>query len=94
MREENRRRSTKRNGRGLSRRSFHRIAYYDVNYDGNGHPRDHYVEFAQVADQLMVWVGLTREALSWAHILLKGISTAGSIYEFTLSCFSTRFSST
>jgi hypothetical protein len=27
---------------------------------GNGHPVDHYVEFAQGADQVMVWVGLTR----------------------------------
>ena len=27
---------------------------------GNGHPTDHYVEFAQGADQVMVWVGLTR----------------------------------
>ena len=27
---------------------------------GNGRPADHYVEFAQGADQVMVWVGLTR----------------------------------
>ena len=27
---------------------------------GNGHPADHCVEFAQGADQVMVWVGLTR----------------------------------
>ena len=27
---------------------------------GDGHPADHYVEFAQGADQVMVWVGLTR----------------------------------
>ena len=26
---------------------------------GNGHPADHYVEFAQGADKVMVWVGLT-----------------------------------
>ena len=27
---------------------------------GNGYPADHCVEFAQGADQVMVWVGLTR----------------------------------
>ena len=27
---------------------------------GNGHPPDHYAEFLQGANQLMVWVGLTR----------------------------------
>ena len=27
---------------------------------GEGHPPDHYVEFSQGADQVMVWVGLTR----------------------------------
>ena len=27
---------------------------------GNGRPGDHYVEFAQGPDQVMVWVGLTR----------------------------------
>ena len=27
---------------------------------GNGHPDDHYVEFTQGADQVMVWVGLTQ----------------------------------
>ena len=29
---------------------------------GNGHPADHYVEFAQ-GDQVMVWLGLTRAGL-------------------------------
>ena len=27
---------------------------------GNGHPPDHYVEFLQGSNQIMVWVGLTR----------------------------------
>ncbi len=30
---------------------------------GNGQPPDHYVEFAQGADQVMVWVGLTRKGV-------------------------------
>jgi len=27
---------------------------------GQGHPEDHYVEFEQGPDKIMVWVGLTR----------------------------------
>jgi hypothetical protein len=117
-------RSSRRNGLGLSRSSFHRIAKLDIKFHpyvmitrqklregdpvqrmafcdrlvdtveqnpqfldqlivsdeavfslnsevntrnvikyapyGNGDPADHYVEFAQGADQVMVWVGLTR----------------------------------
>ncbi len=29
----------------------------------DGHPPDNYVEFAQGADQVMIWVGLTREGV-------------------------------
>ena len=35
---------------------------YVVKYalHGNRHPEDHYVQFTQDADQVMVWAGLTR----------------------------------
>ena len=30
---------------------------------GNGHPDDHYVEFSQGEDKVMVWVGLNRQSI-------------------------------
>ena len=38
---------------------------------GDGHPTDHYVEFAQGADQIMVLVGLTRAGFFLVHVLRR-----------------------
>ena len=43
---------------------------------GNGHPADHYVEFAQGVDQVMVWVGLTRAGVVLGpHLAERNLDT-------------------
>ena len=39
---------------------------------GDGHPPDHYVEFLQGADQVMVWVGLTRTGIVLGPHFVQG----------------------
>jgi hypothetical protein len=62
---------------------------------GNGHLPDHCVEFAQGADQVMVWVGLIREGIVLGPYLLKGILIAGSIYKlYSIMSFNVIFEHT
>lgn len=43
---------------------------------GNGHPEDHYVEFAQSSHQVMVWVGLTRAGVVLGpHLAERNLDT-------------------
>ena len=133
---ENGQRSSRRNGLGLSRRTFQRIVRLDLNFHpyvlirrqklkdgdpaqrlafcnqfvntveqnpgfldqlivsdeaifslnseintrnvrkyaahGDGHPADHYVEFFKGADQVMVWVGLTRTGIVLGPHFVQG----------------------
>lgn len=39
---------------------------------GDGHPEDHYVEFSQGADKIMVWVGLTRQGVVLGPHFIEG----------------------
>ena len=48
---------------------------------GDGHSLDHYVEFLQGANQIMVWIGLTRQALFWVPISCKETLTAENVCE-------------
>ena len=43
---------------------------------GNGHPEDHYVEFEQGADQIMVWMGITGEDhVLGPHFVQRNLNT-------------------
>ncbi len=43
---------------------------------GKGHPADHYVEFVQGDDQVMVWVGLTRAGVVLGpHLAERNLNT-------------------
>ena len=43
---------------------------------GNGHPPDHYVEFAQGADQVIVWARLTRAGIVFGpHFVERNLDT-------------------
>ena len=43
---------------------------------GTGHPPDHYVEFSQRADKVMVWVGLTRTGVVLGpHFIEKNLAS-------------------
>ena len=46
------------------------VIYYSAH--GNGHPDDHYVEFEQGADQVMVWMGLTGNGLVLGPHFVQG----------------------
>ena len=39
---------------------------------GNGHPDDHYVDFSQGADKIMVWVGLTGQGVVLGPHFIQG----------------------
>ncbi len=54
---------------------------------GNGHPPDHYVEFAQGADQVMVWAGLTRAGIVLGpHFVERNLDTREYAH-YTLPCY-------
>ena len=52
---------------------------------GKGDPADHFVEFEQGADSVVVWIGLTRTGVALEIALSRKTSTQESTYELCIT---------
>ena len=52
---------------------------------GQGHTANHFVEFEQGADSVIVWIGLTRTGVVLDLTLSRGTSTQESTYELCIT---------